>query len=67
MTKDPRPEIIIQLAEARELFENSGRYNSEAENAKLLIIFFHRNKFLNSGQAEFARKLIKLSQNVRTK
>lgn len=64
MNNDPRPELIQQLARAREKFLQP-KFDNEHTSCTTLLVFFHKNKFLTESQAEFARKLIKISQNVR--
>lgn len=61
-----RPEIIIKLAKAREIFDKTGKNENESNGVQQLLGFFAKNKYLTSGQVVFANKLIKLSQSVRT-
>lgn len=63
---DNRPEIIKQLSVAREIFDSTGKHENESVAVQAMLGFFYKHKFLNSEQAVFAKKLIKLSRNVRT-
>lgn len=62
--KDPRPELVQQLAKAREKFLQP-KFDNEYSSCTTLLVFFHRNKYLTESQAEFARKLIKIANGVR--
>lgn len=62
-----KPEIIIQLAKAREIFDKTSKHDNESSGVQQLLGFFAKRKYLTSGQVIFANKLIKLSQTVRTK
>jgi hypothetical protein len=66
MTEDKRPKIIQQLAEARELFDLTGKHDNESTSVQQLLGFFAKHKYLTESQAYFANKLINKSKNMRT-